>query len=112
MQFSILSGNDDGVFSIDPGTGALFVLRKLDRESLPPSAAGGRFTLVLQASSLDSEPAKARVVLDVLDINDNAPSFRPDKYAISIVENLPSGFNVLRVTAFDPDLVRLKHSLP
>lgn len=101
-----MSGNDDGLFSIDPVTAQLLVLRQVDRENLPQSAIGGRFNLVVQASGAEWEPAQARVLIDVADVNDSEPIFNPEKYAISIVENLPPGFNVLRVTASDPDSVR------
>lgn len=38
-----------------------------------------------------------------MDLNDNAPEFEVDLYNISIVENLPSGFSVLQVSAVDRD---------
>lgn len=105
MQFTIISGNDDGLFSIDPITGAIHLLRQIDREDLPPSAVGERFVLVVQASVSKRETAQIRVLIDVIDVNDNEPRFNPKKHVISIVENLPSGFSVLRVTASDPDSV-------
>lgn len=45
----------------------------------------------------------ARVEVEVLDLNDNLPQFEVDLYNISIVENLPNGFSVLQVIAYDKD---------
>lgn len=91
---------------MDALNGELFLVRQLDRESLPKSAAGDRFSLIIQATStVDTESSRARLVIDVEDINDNAPKFDSNEYIISIVENLPVGFNVLQLSASDPDLV-------
>lgn len=47
--------------------------------------------------------AVARIEIEIVDLNDNAPEFEVDVYNISIVENLPSGFSVLQVQAIDRD---------
>jgi len=39
----------------------------------------------------------------VKDINDNSPEFKYDMYNITVMENLPQGFTVLQVYAFDAD---------
>ena len=47
--------------------------------------------------------ATARVEIYVADVNDNRPEFEYDMYNITVLENLPRGFNVLQVTAIDAD---------
>lgn len=101
VRYSILSGNDDEFFRMDPSTGEVFLVRQVDREQLDTDT----FSLVIQATSSETEPALARLVVNVKDINDNPPTFHPAQHVISIMENLPVEFNVLKVTATDPDLV-------
>ena len=43
------------------------------------------------------------VTVDVLDVNDNAPSFPQDSYTAVIPENAPIGSTVINITASDPD---------
>ena len=117
IRYALLSGNDDGYFWMEPATGELFLVRQVDRENLPESIAGrDRFSMIIQAS-LPSEHGQhsvpethssiARLIVDVEDVNDNSPKFDPPVHVISIVENLPVGFNVLKLTAHDPDLVSI-----
>lgn len=105
IRYSILSGNDDGYFRLDPTTGEIILVRQVDRERLATNTEPSGFSLVIQAASADAEPAVARLIVDVRDINDNPPVFHPAQHVISIVENLPVDFNVLRLSASDPDLV-------
>lgn len=106
VRYSILSGNDDGYFGMDPNSGDLFLVRQVDREQLPASAINDRFTLTIQASSLSETSARARIFIDIEDINDNVPLFDTNEYSISIVENLPVSFHVLQLSATDIDLVK------
>lgn len=58
-----------------------------------------------QATQLDNplRQASARVDVVVVDVNDNRPEFEYDMYNITVMENLPQGFTVLQVYAFDAD---------
>ncbi|UYV72312.1 hypothetical protein LAZ67_9002575 [Cordylochernes scorpioides] len=47
--------------------------------------------------------ASAKVEIEVLDVNDNAPVFEYDTYNITVMENLPPGFTVVQVYAQDKD---------
>lgn len=110
IEYIILSGNDDGYFKMDPKTGDLYLVRQVDRERLPESIAGkDRFSMIIQATmndqSLEPYSSLARLIVDVEDVNDNIPRFEPTEHIISIVENLPVGFNVLKLTAYDLDVV-------
>ena len=106
--YTILSGNEDGFFSMDATNGSLYLVRQLDRESM----ANDRFSLVIQASwiavsgfSSAVRFSLTRLIIDIIDVNDNAPKFSPVQRSISIVENLPNDFSVLKLTATDPDKV-------
>lgn len=74
-------------------------MQALDREEIQ------NYTLTIQAQ--DSGPAPlsstTQLLLLLLDQNDNAPSLSPESYHASISEGLPSGAEVLQLTAFDPD---------
>lgn len=41
--------------------------------------------------------------VDVVDVNDNSPTFENTSYSVAIHENLPAGSTLLRVRALDPD---------
>jgi Cadherin domain len=111
VRYTILSGNDDGYFNMDPLNGDLFLVRQVDREQLPGSAVGDRFVLTIQASSSteisSASSSRARIFIDIEDINDNLPAFDTNEYTISIVENLPINFHVLQLSATDNDLVSI-----
>lgn len=66
------------------------------------------FFLFRQATQTDNplRTALAKVDVQVLDVNDNAPEFEYELYNITVMENLPPGFTVVQVSAFDEDSVR------
>ena len=98
MRYDIISGNERGLFHLDPRNGSLFLERAIDLDAernLPRNT----FALQIHASQFDNplKLAAARVEIEILDLNDNLPEFEVDFYNISIVENLPNGFSVLQV---------------
>lgn len=103
LIYDIISGNERNLFSVNPANGLIYLNREIDleEESLPANT----FVLQLEARQADSplKRALARVEIEIIDLNDNAPEFEVDLYNISIVENLPSGFSVLQVNAIDRD---------
>lgn len=103
LLYDIIAGNERNLFWIDPTRGSIYLEKEIDleEESLPANT----FVLQLEARQYDNplKRAIARVEIEVLDLNDNAPEFEVDFYNISIVENLPSGFSVLQVNAIDRD---------
>jgi hypothetical protein len=46
----------------------------------------------------------AIVMINVLDANDNGPSFEYSSYEVTVTENLAVGTTVAKVTAYDPDI--------
>ena len=96
LKYSIVSGNDDFTFSIDPWTGSLSLARSLDYES-----GTTRYVLAFQVTDLGA-PARSAIsalqlMFEVLDVNDNYPVFSSDVYECSFVE--PGGMS----TEFDSD---------
>lgn len=63
------------------------------------------YTLTIQARDYGPAPLSSftQLQLQLLDQNDNVPSFSRRSYHASVSEGLPAGVEVLRVSAFDPD---------
>ena len=77
QQWTILSGNEDGVFQIHPATGLIHVAQgsSLDYESR------GQYTLQVQVSDGFHTSAPETVMIDVIDVND-PPVAVYDKYEV------------------------------
>ncbi|XP_056651093.1 protocadherin-16 [Monodelphis domestica] len=98
ITYSILSGNEHDLFSIEPSTGALSVKAAggLDFETSP------RLRLVLQAESGGSFGFTV-LTLSLQDANDNAPRFLKPHYAAFVPESRPLSGPLLKVEADDLD---------
>ncbi|KAM6977875.1 protocadherin Fat 2 [Aplochiton taeniatus] len=98
IVYSIVSGNNDGRFLLDPHTGVLTVSGPLDYELCHEyilSVEGTR-----GKSSLSDV---ATVIINVTDVNDNPPVFGQGDYSAVIAEDLTPGSLVMQVTASDRD---------
>ncbi|NXX40550.1 PCDGH protein, partial [Tricholaema leucomelas] len=71
----------------------------LDREQ----AAEHRVTLVARDRGIPALSSSAELVLEVSDVNDNAPVFEEEVYSAYVAENNAAGAQVLRVLARDAD---------
>jgi hypothetical protein len=96
LLYEIESGNDAGVFSIIPTSGEVLLGATLDRETqaeytLNITATDGIFTAVLE------------LVITVLDVDDNPPTFSQTFYSISLLENSTVGTVLLQLNASDAD---------
>jgi len=87
-------------FGINQDSGDLYLTRKLDREVV------NRYVFHVKAEDKGKPPLsnRARVTVNVGDINDNPPKFSKPVYYESVEENARFGTTILRVTATDPDL--------
>ncbi|KAM5301550.1 protocadherin alpha-6 isoform 4-T4 [Glossophaga mutica] len=86
--------NSDGNTQI-----GLLLRKTLDREETP------EHNLLLMATD-GGKPeltGSLQVLVTVLDVNDNAPSFQQSEYEARIFENSDNGTAVIRVNASDPD---------
>ncbi|XP_072729068.1 protocadherin gamma-B5-like isoform X7 [Ciconia boyciana] len=71
----------------------------LDREQAPEH----RVTVVARDRGSPALSSRAALVLEVSDVNDNAPVFEEDAYSAYVAENNAAGAPVLRVRARDAD---------
>lgn len=97
VQYSISSGDESELFSLDQWTGALRLRRSLDSEWQ------STHTLIVQASDSQGHFALAPVTVEVKDINDNRPFFPLKTLTASIRENRPQNTLVTMLHAIDHD---------
>ncbi|KAF6084027.1 FAT atypical cadherin 1 [Phyllostomus discolor] len=99
ITYSIISGNEHGKFSINPKTGAIFLIENLDYES------SHEYYLTVEATDggTPSLSDVATVNVNVTDINDNTPVFSQDPYTAVISEDAVLEQPVLTVMADDAD---------
>ncbi|XP_032115724.1 protocadherin Fat 2 isoform X4 [Sapajus apella] len=101
LSFNITSGNHMGFFNIHPVTGLLSTARQLDRENKDEH--------ILEVTVLDNgEPplkSTSRVVVGILDVNDNPPVFSHKLFNVRLPERLSpvSPGPVYRLVASDLD---------
>uniref|UniRef100_A0A3Q3DSY9 FAT atypical cadherin 2 n=1 Tax=Hippocampus comes TaxID=109280 RepID=A0A3Q3DSY9_HIPCM len=98
VVYSIASGNEDGHFLLDPKTGVLTLAALLDFE------VSQEFYLSVEGTRGRSSLADVTiVVVNVSDVNDNAPVFSRGDYSAEISEERAPGSLVIKVTASDRD---------
>ncbi|KAL1116918.1 hypothetical protein AAG570_005387, partial [Ranatra chinensis] len=99
LRYAIIGGNTQGQFAIDSQNGEITLVKPLDYETTRS------YRLVIRAQDGGS-PGKSnttQVLVNVKDVNDNAPSFYASLFQESISENVPVGFSIVRVQAYDGD---------
>ncbi|XP_061155879.1 protocadherin Fat 3 [Syngnathus typhle] len=96
IQYSLFGiGVED--FYMDANTGELRTVAPLDRESRPA------YKLIAQATDGGGLFCRCDVLLRLLDVNDNAPSFAASRYVASVYENAAPNTLLTRLQATDPD---------
>uniref|UniRef100_A0A3B3Z2Y3 Cadherin domain-containing protein n=1 Tax=Poecilia mexicana TaxID=48701 RepID=A0A3B3Z2Y3_9TELE len=99
-----LSASDNFAIEIQTGRdGSKFadlVLKKaLDREQ----QAVHNLILTAVDGGVPTRTGTASIIVRVLDVNDNAPSFDKDQYVVDVMENSPIGSLVIKLNATDLD---------
>ncbi|XP_049711738.1 cadherin-23 isoform X2 [Elephas maximus indicus] len=89
--------DDPDRFSLDKDMGLIMLIAKLDYELIQ------RFTLTVIARDGGGEETTGRVRINVLDVNDNMPTFQKDAYVGALRENEPSVTQLVRLRATDED---------
>ncbi|KAK2492955.1 hypothetical protein MC885_005739 [Smutsia gigantea] len=89
--------DDPDRFSLDKDTGLILLIARLDYELIQ------RFTLTVIARDGGGEETTGRVRVNVLDVNDNVPTFQKDAYVGALRENEPSVTQLVRLRATDED---------
>ncbi|XP_033194669.1 cadherin 74A isoform X1 [Bombus vancouverensis nearcticus] len=103
VRYSLV-GENANMFEVEPITGNIQIATNttLDREKQSVL----RFYVVasdMPQGGAEQRSTRALVTVDVLDVNDNAPSFEQESYTAVIPENASSGVSVVNITATDPD---------
>ncbi|KAK8746410.1 hypothetical protein OTU49_017007 [Cherax quadricarinatus] len=101
VLFRIVAGNEDDKFNINPRTGLISTADWLDHESTAYYSV--TVAAVDQASNARRKQSSAKVIIRVLDANDNAPQFNTPNTEVTLDENEPIGSYVTRMIASDVD---------
>ncbi|XP_072302038.1 protocadherin-16 [Eucyclogobius newberryi] len=97
IQYTISSGDEVNLFTVDQWTGALRLQRTLDREHQ------STHIVIVQASDGQGHFALAPITIEVKDVNDNHPYFPVEVLTASIRENQPANSAVTVLHAIDHD---------
>ena len=96
ISYSITAGNSMSYFVIDSQTGKINATSQIDFEKTP--------SFNLTVSATDSKfTSFAQVIIEIINENDNKPSFKQADYAASVAENSAALTSVITVTASDVD---------
>ncbi|XP_065325980.1 protocadherin gamma-A12-like isoform X34 [Pelmatolapia mariae] len=96
-DFGHISDNDDKVFSINPKTGEIKVCGLIDYEEKKS------FEMKVQAKDALGLTSYAKVLIDVIDNNDNSPDIYLKSLSNPIPENVPPGTEVGIINVQDRD---------
>ena len=102
ISYTIIGGNEQRKFSIEPETGLVSVTGKLDYERAKD------YFLTIQALDGGTPPLSnhAPVNISIMDVNDNKPVFTQLSYSAAVSENSRVGSSVIGLTATDLDQVK------
>ncbi|XP_039872394.1 protocadherin alpha-8-like isoform X21 [Simochromis diagramma] len=101
-RFRIVSGAEDAQFEVNPNNGALYVHGNIDREELCERIHPCIKNLKLVAEN----PMEIHHVgVEIIDVNDNSPSFTDEEKIVEIPESTLQGKRFQLPAARDPDVV-------
>eukprot|EP00079_Xenopus_tropicalis_P015485 XP_004913195.1 PREDICTED: protocadherin gamma-B1-like [Xenopus tropicalis] len=99
-RLRIVSRVAEKYFYVDLTTGNVYVKDRIDREYL----CGAAVTCTLTFDAMVENPLNVfPVIIEIQDINDNAPKFFPDKIHLEIIESTSPGTHLVLQNADDPD---------
>uniref|UniRef100_A0A182J8X2 Cadherin domain-containing protein n=1 Tax=Anopheles atroparvus TaxID=41427 RepID=A0A182J8X2_ANOAO len=98
-QTSAQKGSRSSLFSIDSRSGHLTLAKHLDYETMQ------RHTLIVTASDSGTVALSTNltIIVEVQDVNDNAPVFEKNEYFIKVLESTPTNSQILQISATDAD---------
>uniref|UniRef100_A0A665WYD0 Cadherin EGF LAG seven-pass G-type receptor 1a n=1 Tax=Echeneis naucrates TaxID=173247 RepID=A0A665WYD0_ECHNA len=100
VHYSIINGNIKGQFYIHSPTGVIDVINPLDYEMIR------EYNLRIKAQDGGRPPlinGTGMVVVQVVDVNDNAPMFVSTPFQATVLENVAIGYSVIHIQAIDGD---------
>ncbi|CDQ71804.1 unnamed protein product [Oncorhynchus mykiss] len=100
VHYSIISGNVKGQFYIHSPTGVIDIINPLDYEMIR------EYNLRIKAQDGGRPPlinGTGIVVVQVVDVNDNAPMFVSTPFQATVLENVAVGCSVIHIQAIDAD---------
>ena len=98
ISYTISSGDDLSLFSIDSQTGRMSIFQTIDRETTPD------FNLTILAVGNGNGACTVSITID--DVNDNAPYFSEDVYRLTIPSDTVINTVILQAIAYDSDTGR------
>lgn len=100
FTYSIIAGNQEGTFKIDPLSGEIRTAAALDREAVQV------YNLTVAAIDSGVPPQTGTTVMKVYvdDVNDNGPILDPPVQIGGVAEGEPAEAVVMKLTVSDPDL--------
>ncbi|XP_076860670.1 protocadherin gamma-C3-like [Brachyhypopomus gauderio] len=97
----IVTGIKPELFQVNQREGALFVNRRVDREELCAKTN----PCVTSIKAVIENPLEMhQITVDIVDVNDNAPTFIDQSYNLEILESAVSGTRFQLEGAHDPDI--------
>uniref|UniRef100_A0AAR2L2E2 FAT atypical cadherin 1a n=1 Tax=Pygocentrus nattereri TaxID=42514 RepID=A0AAR2L2E2_PYGNA len=94
LKYAFKQKLDKSHFAINPDTGLITTAGPIHADYLP------RYELDIITSD---KKVATKVIIDVIDVNNNAPEFEQSSYKASVDENMPIDTSVLTVKATDLD---------
>ncbi|XP_037833223.1 protocadherin alpha-8 isoform X8 [Kryptolebias marmoratus] len=100
-MFQIVTGSKKKYFDVTLKSGSLYVSERIDREELCAKAT----KCTMNVEAVVNNPLKLyRIEVNILDVNDNAPSFNAKSQTIDIAESVLPGETFPVLSAYDADV--------
>ncbi|XP_067899162.1 protocadherin-10-like [Heterodontus francisci] len=100
-KFRMVSNDRKQYLEVNLENGIIFVYERIDREQLCRQSSTCSLSFQI---TLDKPLEMHRVAVEILDVNDNSPSFSKNEYALRIIEVIAPGTRLPLESAHDPDV--------
>ncbi|XP_053497800.1 protocadherin alpha-8-like [Ictalurus furcatus] len=97
----IVTGSKQELFQVSQKEGSLFVNRRIDREEL---CATSNPCLISIKAVIENPLEMHQITVEIVDVNDNAPSFTDNVYNLETLESAMTGTRYQLEGAHDPDI--------